>query len=189
MRRLPGNVNVLQSEAERTRQLSQSFADLAAELRESDPDLWAGEAREAFLRNRNTQAAQCQLAADAHARAWRALHDYVSVLEELQKHGPTDPETYTTLSAHRENAAREATAALVLAAEELSALRATLTEDVPPPPRIELTTVPAPRAVPPPPAPGHIAQVLDPHRMYSDRSRFDHSLQRLSDAALNFYSG
>jgi hypothetical protein len=189
MQRLPGNVNVLQTEAERTRQLAQSFADLAAVIRESDPELWTGEAREAFLARRDTQAAQCQLAADTHARAGRALHDYVSVLDELQRHGSTGPEAHATLSLQRENAAREATAALRLAAEELAALRATLTEDVPPPPRIELTSVSAPTPIPPVPAPGHIAQVLDPHPMYSDRRRFDHNLQRICDAALNFYSG
>lgn len=189
-----GTITVLRSEAERVRLLSRSLDDLAVDLRQVDPDSWSGKAHDAFVDRRNAQAARCRTAAEAHAGAARALHDYVSVLEQLTRGAQyaSDSSALQDLSRQRADAAREASVALSRARDELAALRATLGEidraGPRPRPRPVPVPVPAPATPPERPSMSRVQSVLAPDLILTNPVEFDRKLQELSDAMWLYWS-
>lgn len=183
-----GTITVLRSEAERVRLLARSLDDLAVDLRQVDPDSWSGKAHDAFVDRRNAQAARFRTAAEAHADAARALHDYVSVLEQLTRSAQyaSDSSALQDLSRQRADAAREASVTLSRARDELAALRATFGEIDRAGPR--LVPVPAPAMPPERPSMSRVQSVLAPDLILTNPVEFDRKLQELSDAMWLYWS-
>jgi uncharacterized protein YukE len=126
---LPGTANLLQGEADRSRNLARALDDIASDLRRVDPERWTGDAHDAFVVQRDAQARQCRAAAVAHEIASRALGQYVLTLvalAESRRYAP--PDALASLESERAAAASHAAAMLLEAAEELAVLCAKMPE-------------------------------------------------------------
>ncbi|MBB5852218.1 putative T7SS-secreted protein [Amycolatopsis umgeniensis] len=181
-----GMISVLRSEAERLRALSRSLEDQAVELRQIDPRGWTGRGHDAYSARRTELAARCRMVAEEHARAARALDDFVAVLEQLTRNArdTADPAQLGRLAAQRAEAASVAAAVLTEVGEDLGDLRAMLEEFAPRRPLPSFTPI---TFVPPPDVTADPA-LLAPDLLLADPVEFDRRLQELSDAMLLFWS-
>ncbi|OXM42883.1 hypothetical protein [Amycolatopsis alba] len=182
-----GMISVLRSEAERIRAISRSLEDLAVELRQIDPGGWSGRGHTAYSARRAELAARCRMVAEEHARAARALDDFVAILEQLTRSAryTADQSLLDRLAAQRTEAAARAAATLTEVGEELAGLQAALGGFPRHAPRRSLPS-PAPEPRPdvisgrpgPRPGPGMGGLIKD-----------DRWTQTISDGVHRFWSG
>ncbi|EME58729.1 putative T7SS-secreted protein [Amycolatopsis decaplanina] len=184
-----GTVSVLRSEAERLRAVSRSLEDQAVELRQVDPHGWSGQGHDAYSGRRTELVARCRMVAEEHARAARALDDFVAVLEQLTRNArdTSDPSLIRRLVAQRTEAAALAAATLTEVGKGLAALKTVLGDVDRRVPRESLPSRSERPASPPPDAaPGQTE--LAPALLLADPVEFDRRLQGLSDAMWRFWS-
>ncbi|WP_410666017.1 hypothetical protein [Amycolatopsis sp. lyj-84] len=186
-----GMVNVLRSEAERFRVVSRSLEDHAVDLRQIDPRGWSGRGHDAYSARRTEVAAQFRMVAEEHARAARALDDFVAVLEQLTRHAryTADPSLLDRLVAQRAEASARAASALTAAGKELAKLRTMLGdfgEQAPQrslPPLRSASAKPSPRTAEAPRQSNSAPAFGLANRIEGDRQ-----MQELSDAIWRFWS-
>ncbi|MFK0249640.1 putative T7SS-secreted protein [Amycolatopsis azurea] len=181
-----GMTSVLRSEAERVRALSRSLEDHAVELRQIDPGGWSGQGHAAFSGRRTELAARCRAVAEVHARAARALDDFVAILEQLTRSAryTTDRSLLDRLSAERAEAAALAAATLTEAGEELAGLRAVLGDSPAHIPR----QVSRPAGSGPGPSRTTVRPGPFPGLGLSDRFEFERRVQALSDDVRRYWA-
>lgn len=184
-----GTVSVLRSEAERLRAVSRTLEDQAVEVRQIDPHGWSGPGHDAYSGRRTELAARCRMVAEEHARAARALDDFVAVLEQLTRNArdTADPSLIRRLIAQRTEAAARAAATLTEVGRDLAALKTVLGEVDR---RVVRESRPPRNAKPISPPPENVTEPagLAPVLLLTDPVEFDRRVQGLSDATWRFWS-
>ncbi|MFE6613572.1 hypothetical protein [Amycolatopsis sp. NPDC057786] len=184
-----GTVSVLRSEAERLRAVSRTLEDQAVEVRQIDPHGWSGPGHDAYSGRRTELAARCRMVAEEHARAARALDDFVAVLEQLTRNArdTADPSLIRRLIAQRTEAAARAAATLTEVGRDLAALKTVLGEVDR---RVVRESRPARTARPISPPPDAVPEQTElvPALLLADPVEFDRRAQGLSDAMWRFWS-
>ncbi|MBE1575585.1 hypothetical protein ACFORH_01080 [Amycolatopsis roodepoortensis] len=180
---------MLRSEAERLRAVSRTLEDQAVEVRQVDPHGWSGTGHDAYSGRRTELAARCRSVAEEHARAARALDDFVTVLEQLTRtaRDTSDPSLIRRLIAQRTEAAARAAVTLTEVGEDLAALK-TMLDEVDRRAAPESRPTPTVRPASPTPGTAPAQTELAPALLLADPAEFDRRAQGLSDEMWRFWS-